>query len=80
MNIPQAPLNSSNSHLQKSLTDTINFLRLMFNNGTKHAAFTQSQINAITNLDQAGTIVFNSTTNESNVSYVDAGVLKWRAF
>lgn len=80
MNIPTPPLNSTNADLKKSLTDTLNFLQLMFNNGTKHAGFTQAQIDAITNLDQAGTIVFNTTTNESNVSYIETGLLKWRAF
>ena len=67
MNIPQPPINSTNTELHKSLTDTLNFVHTMFNNGTKHASFTQAQINAVTSLDQAGTIVFNTTTNESNV-------------
>ena len=79
--LPQAPFSEDLKALHRSLTDVINFLRQTFDNGSKHVSFTQDQIDQMTDRTALGTIVFNSTTNESNVSYQDMnGDIKWRAF
>lgn len=76
--LPQPPLDMSNESLHRSLTDLINFNRQIFDNGAKHPSFTQQQINNFTDRSFLGAIVYNSTTNESNVSYLNGSVVDWR--
>ena len=77
--LPQPPIKNDNASLHRSLTDVITFMRQNYDLGAKHPAFTQAQIDSFTNQNALGTVLFNSTTNESNVSYLDAGDVKWRA-
>lgn len=77
--LPQPPISNNNEDMHRSLTDMINFVHEIFDNGAKHPAFTQDQIDGFTDLSFLGTILFNSTTNESNVAYLDSGIVKWRA-
>ena len=77
--LPQPPFNKSPEELHRSLTDVITFMRQIFDEGAKHPGFTQAQIDSFTNPNFLGTLLFNTTTNESNISYLDAGVVKWRA-
>jgi len=79
LRLPQPPLDNSNERLHRALTDIINFNRQIFEQGAKHPAFTQTQIDNFTEKSFLGTIVFNSTTNESNVAYLDGNDVKWRA-
>ena len=79
-NIPQPPLDLSNESLHRTLTDAITFMRERHEQGIKYQSFTQDEINGFTDLSYEGTIVYNSTTRESNVAYVSAGNLLWRAF
>lgn len=80
LRIPQPPLDDSPQELKRALNDMTTFLRTMFNNGTKQATFTQAQIDGFTDQSFLGTTLFNTDTGESNVSYLDGGVVKWRAF
>lgn len=77
--LPQPPISTKNEDIHRSLKDMINFMHEIFDNGAKHPAFTQTQIDSFTDLSFLGTIVFNSTTNESNVAYLDGGSVSWRA-
>ena len=76
--LPQPPLGKNSEQMHRSLTDIISFLRQTYDLGSKHQAFTQTQIDSFTNRQFLGTILFNSDTNASNVSYLDGGVVKWR--
>lgn len=78
--LPQPPTTINNETMHRSLTDVISFLREIYDNGLKYAGFTQDQIDSFTDESFLGTVLFNTTTNESNVSYLDNGVVKWRAF
>ena len=80
LRLPQPPSTLHPNDLQRSVTDIITFLREFYDRGSKHAGFTQAQIDTFTDPSFLGTVLFNTTTNESNVSYLDAGVVKWRAF
>ncbi len=80
MNFPQPPLDNSPESLQKGIKDIMNFLMTIHNNGSKQKGFTQGEIDKMTDLSQLQTTVFNTTTNESNVSYLDSGIVKWRAY
>ena len=77
--LPQAPVSSDPEAIHRALQDTIRFLRQIFDKGSKHPGFTQAQIDSFTDLSFLGTVLFNTDTNESNVSYLDSGVVKWRA-
>ena len=77
--LPQPPLNKNIDSMHRSVTDIISFLRQTFDNGSKHPDFTQAQIDSFTDKSYLGTILFNNDTNESNVSFLDAGDVKWRA-
>jgi hypothetical protein len=78
--LPEPPMNASNESLQRALTDVISFMRETFDEGSQHVGFSQAQIDSFTDSKFLGTIVFNTDTNESNVSYLDGGEVKWRAF
>ncbi len=80
LRLPQPPTDQSNETLRRSLTDIITVLRQILQNGSRHASFTQDQIDSFTDFSFLGTIVQNSDTGESNVSYLDGGVVKWRSF
>ena len=77
--LPQPPLGNDNANLHRSLTDTLNYLHQVWDEGSKHPAFSQTQIDSFTDRQFLGTILFNSTTNESNVSFLDGNDVKWRA-
>lgn len=77
--LPQSPVSNKEVDFHRSITDIVSFLRETFDNGSRHQSFPQSQIDGFTDQSFLGTILFNTTTNESNVSYLDAGVVKWRA-
>lgn len=79
LRMPQPPVDNESESLKRSITDIINFLRQFHQNGGKHTSFTQAQIDSFITTDYLGTIVFNTDTNESNVSYLDNGDVKWRA-
>ena len=76
--LPQPPLDNSNESLHRSLTDLINYNREIFDNGAQHPAFTQTQIDGFTTRNFLGTVLFNSDTNESNVSFLDGSTVNWR--
>ena len=78
--IPAAPKTMANIDLHQTLTDVITFLRDVHENGLKFISFTQTQIDNLTDLSYQGTVVYNTTTEEPNTSYLDGGILKWRAF
>ena len=78
--LPQPPMVINNETMHRSLTDVISFLRQIYDNGLKFQSFTQDQINSFTDQSFLGTIVFNSTTNEPNTSYLDGNTVKWRSF
>lgn len=77
--LPQPPMSNDNAELHRSMQDVIRFLRQIFDQGAKHPEFSQAQIDSFTDLSFLGTVLFNSDTGESNVSYLDAGQVKWRA-
>ncbi len=77
--LPQPPIKTDNASLHRSLTDIITFLRQNYDAGSKHPSFTQQQIDSFTQQNALGTLLFNSTTNESNISYLDGADVKWRA-
>lgn len=77
--LPQPPLSNDNPNLHRSLTDIINFIHEIYDNGVKQPSFTQQQIDSFTDLSFLGTILFNSTTNESNVAYLSGSSVAWRA-
>lgn len=79
MKTPQPPITADIQTLHKKLTETCLFLQEMHQTGNKFAGYTQDQINAMTTNQDLGKVVFNTTTNESNISYLDTGVVKWRA-
>jgi len=76
--LPQPPVDKNIETLHRSLTDVISFMRQTFDQGSKHPGFTQDQIDSFTDLSYLGTIVFNTTTNESNVSFLDGATVDWR--
>lgn len=76
--LPQPPTAINNETLHRSLTDVINFMRETYDLGLKQQGFTQTQIDSFTDSSFLGTILFNTTTNASNVSFLDSGVVKWR--
>ena len=78
--LPQPPYEKTNEELHRGLTDIINFMREVYDKGSKHVGFTQAQIDSFTDESFLGTVLFNTDTQESNVSYLDAGTVKWRAF
>ena len=80
MRVPQPPRTKSIDDVHKSLKEVCSFIEQMHANGSKIAGFNQDQVNAMTSNDSLGKTVFNTTTNESNTSYLDTGVVKWRAF
>lgn len=77
MRLPQPPGSKDIEDIHKSVTDIVNFLGLMHENGTAHPAFTQDQINQMTQLTQAGKMVFNSTTGKQQKSNVVSGAVVW---
>ena len=77
--LPQPPLGQTATQIHRSLTDTISFLRETYDQGSKHQAFTQAQIDSFTSKQFLGTILFNSSTNSSNVSFLNtSGDVEWR--
>lgn len=78
--LPQPPVDSSNESIKKSLNDVISFMRETFDEGLQFVGFTQAQIDSFTDNKFLGTIVFNTDTQESNVSFLDNGQVNWRAF
>ena len=77
--LPQPPISNDTAAIKKSLTDIISFLRTIYDNGMKCQSFTQDQIDSFTDQSFLGTRVHNTTTGEQNVSYLDAGIVNWRA-
>ena len=78
--LPQPPVTKDMESMHRSIQDTIRFLRETFDTGAKHPEFNQTQIDSFTDLSFLGTVLFNSDTQESNVSFLDSGEVKWRAF
>jgi hypothetical protein len=78
--IPQLQLDANISGLTQTVNDIITFLRERNEQGIKFQSFTQEQIDNFTDLSFEGTIVYNTTTQEANVSYVENEELLWRAF
>ncbi len=77
--LPQPPISDDMADIKRSLTDIISFLRTIYDNGMKCQSFTQDQIDSFTDLSFVGTRVQNTTTGEQNVSFLDSGVVNWRA-
>tara|TARA_R110001632_G_scaffold216892_1_gene345321 strand:+ start:8295 stop:8543 length:249 start_codon:yes stop_codon:yes gene_type:complete len=82
MKIPKAPLSASNQHLHKTLSDVTSFLDNIFQNGTGMQGFTQTQINTMTQPEQAGKTVFNETTGIPERSEINTTTkaVTWKAF
>ena len=78
--IPQPPMRPDAESMAKTINDIITFLRDRNQTGIKFQSFAQSEIDKFTNLTFEGTILYNSTTREANVAYVENDALKWRAF
>lgn len=78
MQIPKAPVTKSNDDLHRSLTDLIGFTRTMFQGGTKCRAMSADEMNGITDVQQVGSHIYNTTDNFPYSSYLDSNVLKWR--
>lgn len=76
--IPQIPLSDSPAELRKTLGDLITFIRERLENGTKYREYSQSQIDSFTDNSWLATLVHNSTTGQPNISFLDAGVVKWK--
>ncbi len=77
--LPQPAADKSADSLHRTLSDIIRFMRENYEQGSKHVAFSQTQIDSFTDRNFLGTLLFNSTTNESNISYLDGNDVKWRA-
>ena len=77
--LPQPPTTENMADIKKSLTDIISFLRTIYDNGLKCQSFTQTQIDSFTDQSFLGTRVHNTNSGEQNVSYLDNGIVKWRA-
>jgi prepilin-type processing-associated H-X9-DG protein len=77
--LPQPPVSVDPQDIHRSLTDVVTFLRRFYEQGSKQIGFTQLQIDTFTDLSYLGTVLFNTTTNESNVSFLDGSVVNWRA-
>lgn len=78
--LPQPPLSTNKEDLHRSLTDVITFLRRFYDQGSKHVGFSQAKIDTFTDLSYLGTVLFNTDTQESNVSFLDGSVVNWRPF
>ena len=54
-------------------------MREIYEQVLKQTGFTQTQIDSFIDSSFLGTILYNTTTKESNVSYLDGSQVKWRA-
>tara|TARA_R110000787_G_scaffold21425_6_gene63397 strand:- start:9165 stop:9326 length:162 start_codon:yes stop_codon:yes gene_type:complete len=50
----------------------------MFQGGTKCRAMSADEMNGITDVQQVGSHIYNTTDNFPYSSYLDSNVLKWR--
>ena len=76
--LPQPPLSLSDHHITRFNADIVRYLRDTFDKGAKHPGFTQAQIDSFTDRSFLGTLLFNTSSNESNISFLKEGVVTWR--
>lgn len=78
--IPKPPDNANLQEIFKWTQDMYTWATTHFTQGALVTFFTQDQINAMTNLEQAGKIFFNHTTGKFMGGEVDAGALSVKTF
>jgi hypothetical protein len=73
--IPKPPENGKNADIHEWARDLYTFLKNNWQSGIQNPFFAQSQIDQMTNLNQAGKIFFNHTTGKAMVAEVIGGNL-----
>lgn len=75
LNIPKPPDSPDINEMHKHLLSMYMFLNTHLSTGTQSPFFTQSQLDQMTDLSQAGRVFMNHTTGKLNVGEVESGNL-----